>query len=225
MDTRGKRRPVTSSRDASRRARYVHDDVDPGVPRLFIAVPLAEAARAAVADLVADVRAAVDERARAPRSEVRWVRLEGLHLTLRFLGPTDPARIDELARIVDEVANRGSSFRVAIGGAGAFPSPSRPQTLWLGITAGEAAIAELAARLAPGLERAGWPRDDRPFRAHLTVARSDGRREGPLAARTLIDRAATFETEFEAQRIVLFESVTGGGPARYVERHVAEVRA
>ena len=195
------------------------------MPRLFIAVPLAEQARAAVADLVAEVRAFVDDRARVPRSEVRWVRLDGLHLTVRFLGPTDPARIAELEGIVDDVAKRGASFRVGIAGAGAFPSPSRPRTLWLAITTGEAELADVAARLAPGLESAGWPRDDRPFRPHLTVARSDGRREGPLVARTLIDRAATFETGFDARRIVLFESVTGGGPARYVERHAAEVRA
>ena len=192
-------------------------------PRLFVAVPLAEAARGAVEALVGEVRVAVEAGVHEPRSEVRWVRLDGLHLTIRFLGPTAIARIPELAAVVDETAAVSQPFRGSLSGAGAFPSPGRPRTLWLGVGEGQSELAALSDRLNRGLEPAGWALDDRPFTAHLTLARSDGRREGPLAARELAARAAGFDVSFDADRLVLFESLTGGGPARYVVRHEARL--
>ncbi|MFL5680110.1 MAG: RNA 2',3'-cyclic phosphodiesterase [Chloroflexota bacterium] len=194
-------------------------------PRLFIAVPLDETSRAAVEGLVADVRGLVEASAREPRSQVRWVRMDGLHLTLRFLGPTDAARIPALVRAIDDVAAATPAFDVQIRGAGAFPSAARPRTIWLAIDDGHDELTALAARLGDRLADEGVRRDDRPFRAHLTLARSDGRREGPLVARTLATRAADFAATFPSDRIVLFESLTGGGPARYMAHHEAPFRA
>lgn len=205
------------------RARREQEEADRDLPRLFVAVPLGEEARASVAGLVEEVQARADAIAGAQRSQVRWVRMDGLHVTMRFLGPTPEARVVELGSIVEHAAASVAPFRVAIRGSGAFPSARRPRTLWLGIDDGAAQLAELARRLADGLTRAGWPTDDRPFRAHLTLARADGRREGPAVADLLAMRAVGFETHFSADQLVLFESVTGGGPARYVARHVGSL--
>jgi 2'-5' RNA ligase len=190
-------------------------------PRLFVAVPLPEAAVAAVRDLVERVQGEVEANAREPRSAVRWVRLDGLHLTLRFIGPTPRQRVAIIATAVDTAAAGTSPVDVAIGGAGAFPSPARPRTLWLGVTDGAPALDALAGRLNRALGDAVGAADDRPFRPHLTLGRADGRREGPLVARRLTAHAADFEVRFRADRIVLFESITGGGPARYVPLHEA----
>jgi 2'-5' RNA ligase len=190
-------------------------------PRLFVATPLDDVARTAVVALVEDVQGMVEGIARDPRSEVRWVRMDGLHLTVRFLGATDPGRVADVSEAVDAIASSVAPFRVTIAGAGAFPSPARPRTLWLAVRDGHAELADAAARLDQALVARGWPHDDRPFRAHLTLARADGRREGPLVARTLAERASRFETEFVANRLILFESLTGGGPARYVTVHDA----
>jgi RNA 2',3'-cyclic 3'-phosphodiesterase len=195
-----------------------------GHPRLFVATPLDEAARGAVVGLVDDVRGIAEGAAREPRSEVRWVRMDGLHVTLRFLGATDPARVSDVIAMLDDVASSAQSFRVTIAGAGAFPSPARPRTLWLGVRDGQVEMARIAERFDQALTAAGWPHDDRPFRAHLTLARADGRREGPFVARTLIKRAEAFEAAFVADRLVLFESLTGGGPARYVAVHEAPLQ-
>jgi 2'-5' RNA ligase len=190
-------------------------------PRLFVATPLDETAREAVVGLVEDVQGIVKGVARDPRSEVRWVRMDGLHLTVRFLGATDPTRVAAVSAAVDAIASGVAPFRVTIAGAGAFPSAARPRTLWLGVRDGQAELADVAAGLDESLVARGWPHDDRPLRAHLTLARADGRREGPLVARTLEQRASAFETTFFASRLVLFESLTGGGPARYVAIHDA----
>lgn len=184
-----------------------------------MAVPTPAAVRDAVADLVDSVRAA----ANPDKRDVRWVRLDGLHLTLRFLGPTGEERILDVAAAVDRAAAAVSPFEVAIGGAGAFPSVARPRALWLGVTAGAPELGAAARTLDDRLAEVGWPRDDRPYRAHLTLARSDGVRAGPEVARRLIAVAESFETRFQAESLVLFESVSGGGPARYEPLHEARL--
>lgn len=171
--------------------------------------------RESVAGLVESVRAESDPN----RRDVRWVRLDGLHLTLRFLGPTDEEAIPDVAAAVDLAGAASEPFDVAIGGAGAFPSVARPRALWLAVTAGVAELDAAARTLDDRLADVGWPRDDRPYRAHLTLARSDGVRTGPDVARRLIEAAATFETRFRAERMILFESISGGGPARYEPIH------
>jgi RNA 2',3'-cyclic 3'-phosphodiesterase len=183
-----------------------------------VAVPTPPAVRDAVTDLVEMVRAAADPALR----DVRWVRLDGLHLTLRFLGPTEEDGIPAVAAAVDAVAAATAPFDVVIGEAGAFPSVARPRALWLAVTDGVAELGAAARMLDDRLAEVGWTRDDRPYRAHLTLARSDGVRAGPDVARRLIAAASTFETSFRAESLVLFESISGGGPARYEPVH--EVR-
>jgi 2'-5' RNA ligase len=149
---------------------------------------------------------------------VRWVRLDGLHLTLRFLGPTPEPRVPDLAAAVASVARDGEPFTITIRGAGSFPPTGRPRTIWLDIRDGVESLEGLAARLDDRLAGAGWERERRPFRAHLTLARADGVRSGPATVAALTAAAADLAIESTIDRMVLFESITGSGRARYVER-------
>jgi RNA 2',3'-cyclic 3'-phosphodiesterase len=198
---------------AEPRRRFDRQDASNGVPRLFVGVPLDEAARAAVQDLVASVRATEPDG-----RGVRWVRLEGLHVTLRFLGPTPEDRIEAAAAAVQMAAAGFEPFHIRLAGAGAFPSSGRPRTLWLAITDGAASLAGLAQALGGALAGAGWPREERPFRAHLTLARADGVRAGPATAAALAAAAKELAVPSAVDRIVLYETITGGGPARYLVR-------
>jgi len=184
-----------------------------------VAVPTPAGVRDAVAELVDSVRAG----ANPDKRDVRWVRLEGLHLTLRFLGPTVEEGIPDVAAAVDRTAAAIEPFDVAIGGAGAFPSVARPRALWLGVAAGANELGAAARILDDRLAEVDWSRDDRAYRAHLTLARSDGVRAGPEVARRLIAAAEGFETRFQAESLVLFESISGGGPARYEPLHQARL--
>jgi 2'-5' RNA ligase len=188
--------------------------------RVFVAIPLPEAARRAITELVESVRSAADPAVR----DVRWVRLDGLHLTLRFIGLIDEARLDAIAVAVEAAAATVEPFNVTIHGGGAFPSTTRPRTLWLGVTAGSDELAAAAAAVEEALASAGIERSTRPFRAHLTLARSDGVRAGPDVARRLIDEGDRQATDFAATQLVLFETVQGGGPARYSRLVTAPLR-
>ena len=108
-----------------------------------------------------------------------------------------------------------SAFDLEIGGAGRFPPAGRPRALWLGVPVGTEALAGLAAEVERALVAAGWPPETRPFRAHLTLARSDGVAAGASIGDRLRELAAEFRIGARVERIGLFESLTGGGPARY----------
>lgn len=187
-----------------------------GVPgrRLFVGVALPEEATAAVREVVETVRAMpLPHGAR----DVRWVRLDGLHLTLRFLGPTpEPLLAPTIAAVETVAADAAGPISIELSGTGTFPSGRRPRTLWIGINDGVEALAALAAQIESALVAIGWPPDDRPFRPHLTLARSDGVAVGPLVAGRLAAAMADRRIRATIDRVGLFESVTGGGPARYV---------
>jgi 2'-5' RNA ligase len=182
-------------------------------PRLFVAVPLGEPARAAVAEVVDRIRAGEPEG-----RGVRWVRLDGLHITLRFLGPTPEPRISDLATAVAGAADGVAPFTIRIAGADAFPPVGRPRTLWLDLDRGVDELAALAGRVDDSLAAAGWERERRPVRAHLTLARADGVRAGPATVAALRAAAAELAIESPIERLVLYESVTGSGRARYIDR-------
>jgi RNA 2',3'-cyclic 3'-phosphodiesterase len=191
--------------------------VDPyaGMPgrRLFVAVPLPDAARAAVTDVVDRVRA---QPLPDGMRDVRWVRLDGLHLTLRFLGPTTPERLDPTIAAVARAAASADPITAELTGAGAFPAMGRPRALWIGLATGADRLGDLAATVGRELASAGWAPDERPFRAHLTLARSDGMAAGPLVADRLQTAMVGEGIACILDRLSLFETVTGGGPARYV---------
>jgi len=193
-----------------------HDGADER-PRLFFAVPLSDEARDAIADVAERVRASVDG------VRARWVRFEGLHLTLQFLGPTPEEAVPALRDALAAAAAARPPFEVELSGAGAFPSPARPRALWIGVAAGGDALAGLAQdvaadhRVAPHVNaRAGEPNGaPRRYAPHLTIARTDGVSGAPRLAVALQAAADDLDVRFTADRIVLYRSVLGRGPARY----------
>ena len=188
---------------------------EPGTLRLFFAVPVPPEARAEIGGLIERVQAAVGDAT----ARVRWVRVEGLHLTLRFLGPTPIERQPALEEAADAVARAAAPFEVGLAGGGAFPSLARPRSLWVGVTEGSDRLAAIADALTRAAVEGGQPLDTRPFAPHLTIGRADGVRQAPVVAHVLQDVAEELDVRFTADRLVLFQSLLGGGPARYQPLH------
>ena len=186
--------------------------------RIFVAAPLPTEAADAIAALVDRVRS---RGVPGGGRDVRWVRLDGLHLTLRFLGPTLDPRVEAARGAVVSAASGAATLDLVLGTAGAFPEGGRPRTLWVAVLDGAADLAALAARVDEALVAAGWPTETRPFRAHLTLARSDGVPAGRAIAQTLIEESAELRIGARIDSIGLFESLTGGGPARYEPVEIA----
>jgi 2'-5' RNA ligase len=90
--------------------------------------------------------------------------------------------------------------------------------------AGSEPLGRLAAQVDAALVARGWPAETRPFRAHLTLARSDGVAAGAQIGARLQQAAEALEIGARIDRIGLFESLTGGGPARYVPLEMVGLR-
>ncbi|MGA3056861.1 MAG: RNA 2',3'-cyclic phosphodiesterase [Candidatus Limnocylindrales bacterium] len=189
------------------------EDDPAGTSRLFVAVPVADDVRASVGELMVRVAGApIEERL---FGQPRWVRVEGLHLTLRFLGATPDERRAGVAAAVGAAARGVAPFAITLNGGGAFPNPYRPRVLWIGIHAGSGELARLARRLNDELRLHGWPSDDRPFEGHLTLARTDGVAGADGHARRLMEASRDLQLTWQADRLVLYRSIGGRGPARY----------
>jgi 2'-5' RNA ligase len=188
-------------------------DDPPGTSRLFVAVPVADEVRDGVGVIMEKLAGGPVDR-RGP-GQPRWVRVDGLHLTLRFLGATPDERQPELAAAIAAAAADVAPFQVVLTGGGAFPNQYRPRVLWIGIGDGVAELNALERRVDVELRRLGWPADDRPFNAHLTLARTDGVAGADAVAHRLAEEAQDVRLTWQADRLVLYKSNLGGGPAHY----------
>ncbi len=102
---------------------------------------------------------------------VKWVRSENLHITLKFLGEVVPETLEEVYQVVEESVRGTKAFSFSLSGAGIFPNPRRPRVFWIGIKE-EGELARLSRRLDEGLEALGFPREKRGFSPHLTIGRA-----------------------------------------------------
>jgi 2'-5' RNA ligase len=105
---------------------------------------------------------------------VKWVRPEGVHLTLKFLGEVPEERDGELRAALGRAAAGARALTLQLGGAegfGAFPSATRPRVVWVGIAA-EPALEILQHRVEQEFAPLGFPTEARPFRPHLTLGRA-----------------------------------------------------
>jgi 2'-5' RNA ligase len=138
------------------------------------------------------------------------VRPENWHVTLRFLGDVDAVQRDRVVAALDE-EDLGERFLVTWGELGAFPRARRATVLWLGLERGSAELEALAVVAEAASARAGFPPEDRPFRAHLTLSRIRPHQD----VSALLDGVAPLDVAMEVDRIVLYRSHLGRGGARY----------
>jgi len=183
--------------------------------RLFAALPIPDPARATIASLLDDLR----------RSDwpVRWVRPEGIHLTLKFYGEVMPERLDVIEEAVRFATAGTGPVPLRIGELGAFPTVTRPRVLWIALEA-PAALELLQDRLERGGVEIGFPPEGAPYRPHVTLGRvREGHRLPPGALESY--QVAAERLSFLAEELVLYESVlTSDGP-HYQPRLVLPLQA
>ena len=133
--------------------------------RLFIAITIPEHLRLS---LMSAQHRLQRELANYP---LRWVRPEGIHLTIKFLGETEASRITAIVASLKQISVRHASFELSIGGLGMFPNAKRPSVLWIGVNDETHRLQRLVADVDEAMAKLGWQREKQPFRGHLTLAR------------------------------------------------------
>ena len=177
--------------------------------RLFIAMHLDAALRAEAHRLQEAIAAFTDQG-------VRLLPDESLHLTLKFLGDVEDARVSAVEQILEQTASVTPSFPLELAGAGCFPERGDVHIVWLGLKPHPALIA-----CAQGLEQSlcglGFEAEKREFVPHVTVARVKNPPRGARLRETVARSVPGCASQM-VHSFALMESKLAAGGARYIER-------
>ena len=160
--------------------------------RCFIAIELPEEVKAGLRDIQAQLKS-------GGQTSIKWVDPYSIHLTLKFLGGVDAAKIEPITVAMKEASRDIHPFSLKVEGLGAFPNLRRVQVVWVGVSGEVDRLADLQQRIEDNLAGLGFAPEKRRFTPHLTLARvrdraSSGEREGlgQLIAATKFGAARSF---------------------------------
>lgn len=167
--------------------------------RVFLAIEPPEAVR----DAMALIQGRLKKTVLGPLS---WARTSGMHLTLKFFGNIGASDIAPISSAVGEAIAGYGPMRMEIKGLGVFPDIRRPRVLWLGTNGDVDRLGTLQQALETGLEPLGFEREDRPFRAHWTLARIKSPRDTTGIAQAVETGGELHAGAFTADKLILFKS-------------------
>jgi 2'-5' RNA ligase len=179
--------------------------------RTFIAIELTEEMR--------EVLARAESHLKYAGADVKWVDKANIHLTIKFLGEITDTKADEVKALLDRIACETKPFDLSLKDIGAFPKIEYPKVLWMGIGNGESESIALAGNIDSALFNIGFPKETRPFAAHLTI----GRVRSPKNRAALKEKISSYRLpgifSQRASAVVFFKStLTPRGPI-YAKLH------
>ena len=188
--------------------------------RTFIAIEIPEPLKLSLDRSLEEIRSVIRD------GLIRWVRLESMHLTLKFLGEIELEQIHTSQEVLDQVAKKFSSFSLEIAGFGCFPNLSRPRVVWVGFNSEGGDLLRLQSELASRLETIGFEPEQRRYHPHLTLGRvrkglsgSDMKQLSGWAQEAQIGTVGSFEVD----AISLIRSVLQPDGAVYSNLHAARL--
>ncbi|MBN2199688.1 MAG: RNA 2',3'-cyclic phosphodiesterase, partial [Candidatus Aminicenantes bacterium] len=170
-----------------------------GTYRTFLAIDPPESVRREMGRIQEQLK-------RTVRGTVRWVRPEGIHLTLKFFGDITGDDITRIADAVEEEAATAKPLELQVKTIGVFPDLKRPRVVWLGMEGDVDRLLALQKELDRRFAALGFPKEDRPFRAHLTLGRIKTPK-GLSGVAQAVEQGAWVEAgSFRAEGLTLFQS-------------------
>jgi 2'-5' RNA ligase len=195
-------------------------DASSGAVRSFIAIELPASLRALLATVQQELSVSLGDAAGA----IKWVRSDGSHLTLQFLGDVRPEQIGAIQQGIERACAEVAPLTLDVGGLGVFPNVRRPRVIWVGL-GGDAPnmerLAGLQQAVASQMESLGF-KPDHNFKPHLTLGRvRDTASRSDLAAITEVmqypQEQPLFENTFHVRSVSLMRSELQPGGAVHTE--------
>ncbi len=166
--------------------------------RSFIAVKIPDSVIAAISE--------VQDGMRSRRLKAKWVRPENIHLTLKFLGDIPSTDVDRVGGVMVRSLEGRGALTLSAKGLGVFPGVKRARIVWAGLTGDVGSLIEYQKAMDAALADIGFPREKRPFKGHLTLARIKGR-VNPSALVAAVEAFGGFQTPpFIVKEIILYQS-------------------
>ena len=183
--------------------------------RTFIAVDL-------TGEILKELIRLQSELKKSLKGRISWVEPENIHLTLRFLGQINDEQLNQIKKIVQEIAEKIKKFNIDLGVIGAFPDVSNPRIVWVGINFGFNHLNEINAELEDKLETINFAVGEKYFHPHLTIARIkslDGENILPKITRKIRPKQLA-ET---VDKLIIFQSELTPQGAKYTELFEAKL--
>ncbi len=158
-------------------------------------------------------------------ADVKWVAPEVIHLTLKFLGYIDEAKVKEVQEILSAVVKNFKPFALTLKGIGAFPKLDYPRVIWAGVNEGKSETELIAKELEDKLEKIDIPKEDREFHPHITL----GRVKSPKNKDKLksIIEITKFEpcSKINVDHLTLFKSQLSANGPTYTPLFIAKMQS
>jgi len=151
--------------------------------RTFIAIELPDHVKRGLGRTITMCKEQVATRS------VKWVAVDSIHVTLKFLGDVPASRIEDIRRALGPLCEAAAPMRLTVAGLGAFPSPAAPRILWAGLGGDLEPLSALAQEIDEALVALCFPAEHRPFAPHLTLARL--REDATAGTRALLGSMVT----------------------------------
>ena len=151
-------------------------------------------------------------------SGVGWVRPEGIHLTLKFLGNVYSDKVDPILQAMARAVEGCRPFELGLAGLGAFPNVQKARVIWVGVQGALGSLLPLQARVEGEMAPLGFPPESRPFSPHLTLGRvRQGSRPPDPTTLEQVLANATLKEEFSwrVDQVCLIRSTLLPSGARY----------
>ena len=176
--------------------------------RVFIAIDIDEITKQDLADLQAELQGKVDIK----RGDVKWVKPDNIHLTLKFLGEAKDAQVVDICNIAKEVASRHEKFDIDFEKVGHFGGKSA-RVLWIGAGENCEKLLKLQQDLEEMLAEVGWAKENRKYSGHLTLCRVRNSRASVKLA-GLTEEYKDFKLgTLAAEAVTVYQSeLTSSGP-------------
>ncbi len=131
--------------------------------RVFVAIDLPPRVKAAIGS--------VSQQLAGIKGRIGWVKPQGVHLTLKFLGNVSPRQLERVKQALEASVGNIQPFSLQLTELGVFPNKNRPRVIWWGLTTNSPQLLQLYRSLENPLVKCGFPREKRRFTPHLTLGR------------------------------------------------------
>ena len=166
--------------------------------RTFLAIELPEEIKAQIGN--------IQNRLKTTVKGVRWTKLEGIHLTLKFFGNVSENDIANISKVVEKNTVDARPLTLNVSTIGTFPNLRRPRVLWFGISGSVERLSDLQNEIEKDLESIGFQRENRAFRAHLTLGRVKSPKEVKGLSEIIKNEESYDAGSFKAYGLTLFKS-------------------
>ncbi len=166
--------------------------------RSFIAVELNEGIREELKNVQEDLKKL--------NLDVKWVEINNIHLTLKFLGYADTQDLEKIKTILKETAVLFKPFEISLSDLGVFPKIDFPRVIWAGLNQGKDELIKIASVLEENLKKLGFTPEDREFSPHLTLGRVRSAKNKDKLKNYFTSSKPDFSKRQEIKTLTLFQS-------------------